>query len=41
MGKERNVPVDRVATDPDWETAQPGRYNMSIVVPTISVSYKF
>jgi long-chain fatty acid transport protein len=41
MGKERNVPVERVATDPDWETAQPGVYNMNIIVPTISVSYKF
>jgi len=41
MGKERNVPVERVLTDPDWETAQPGRYNMKIFVPTISVSYRF
>ncbi len=41
MGKERNVPVERVATDPDWETAQPGIYNMNIIVPTISVSYRF
>jgi long-chain fatty acid transport protein len=41
MGKERNVPVERVATDPDWETAQPGRYTMNILVPTISVSYRF
>ena len=41
MGKERNVPVERVATDPDWETAQPGIYNMNILVPTISVSYRF
>jgi long-chain fatty acid transport protein len=41
MGKERNVPVEMVATDPDWETAQPGKYNTSILVPTISVSYRF
>lgn len=41
MGKERNVPLDRVLTDPDWETAQPGKYTMKILVPTISISYRF
>jgi len=41
MGKERYVPPTYVIMDPDWETAQPGIYNMNIIVPTISVSYRF
>ena len=41
MGKEKNIDVLRVVTDPEWETAMPGRYNMTLLVPTISVSYRF
>jgi long-chain fatty acid transport protein len=41
MGKERNIPVAKTMTDPDWETAMPGVYNLNIMVPNLSVSYKF
>ncbi len=41
MGKEREVDYLKTVTDPEWETAMPGTYDMSVVVPNISVSYKF
>lgn len=41
MGKERNIPLQKTMTDPDWETAMPGKYNMKIAVPNISISYRF
>lgn len=51
IGKERSVPFDVVPTiispffdiqmPPGYETAMPGMYDMNIIVPTISVSYKF
>jgi len=51
MGKERSVPFDVVpiATLPyfeiqmpsGFETAMPGTYTMKIIVPTLSVSYRF
>ena len=40
-GKERDVPFEKVALNPEWETAMPGIYKNSIVVPNISVSYQF
>jgi long-chain fatty acid transport protein len=39
--KERDVPYAKWLLDPDFANAQPGTYDMSIVVPNISVSYKF
>ncbi|MGB2844850.1 MAG: outer membrane protein transport protein, partial [Candidatus Aminicenantaceae bacterium] len=51
MGKERSVPftVAAIATPPGfeiqmpsgYETAMPGTYTMKIIVPTLSVSYRF
>jgi long-chain fatty acid transport protein len=41
MGKERDVDVLKTQIDPEWETAMPGIYNMNVVVPNISVSYRF
>lgn len=41
MGKDRNVPADRVTTDPEWASAMPGVYAMKVVVPSLSISYKF
>lgn len=41
MGKERNVPLEKTLIDPNWETAMPGKYDMKITVPNISISYKF
>jgi len=52
MGKDRSVPFDIVLNPtppPDffidmpagYETAMPGAYKMNILVPTISVSYRF
>jgi long-chain fatty acid transport protein len=41
MGRERTVDYLKVKTDPEWATAMPGTYNMTILVPNISVSYKF
>jgi len=41
MGKEREVPLLKTLTDPAWETAMPGTFEMSIAVPNISISYRF
>jgi len=41
MGKERNIDITKVVIDPEWRTAMPGTHNMKIVVPNISISYKF
>lgn len=41
MAKERNIPLEKTLLDPDWESAMPGIYNMKIVVPNVSISYKF
>jgi hypothetical protein len=41
MGKDRNVPADKVATDPAWASAMPGAYTMKVIVPSLSISYKF
>jgi len=41
MGENRNVPADRVATDPEWASAMSGAYTMKVVVPSLSISYKF
>jgi long-chain fatty acid transport protein len=41
MGQERSVSLVQKATDPDFATSTPGTYGMNIMVPNISVSYKF
>jgi long-chain fatty acid transport protein len=41
MGKDRNVPADKVATDPAWASDMPGAYTMKVIVPSLSISYKF
>ena len=41
MGKERSVDHGKVQTDPEWKTAQPGVYDMNVLAPNISVSFKF
>jgi long-chain fatty acid transport protein len=40
-GKKREVDYAKWLLDPAYAHAQPGAYDMSIVVPNISVSYKF
>jgi long-chain fatty acid transport protein len=41
MGKERSVDYAKTQTDSEWKTAQPGIYSMNVLVPNISVSFKF
>ena len=41
MGKERSVDLLKTIIDPEWETAMPGTYNMKIIVPNLSISYRF
>jgi long-chain fatty acid transport protein len=41
VGNGRDVPYANWLVDPEFAHAQPGVYDMSIVVPNISVSYKF
>lgn len=40
-GKERDVPYEKTLLDPEYEAAMPGIYNMTIIVPNLSISYKF
>ncbi len=40
-GKKREVDYAKWLLDPDYVHAQPGIYDMSVVAPNISVSYKF
>jgi long-chain fatty acid transport protein len=41
MGKERTVDLLKTLTDPQWETAMPGTYNINVIVPNLSISYRF
>lgn len=41
MGKERDVDYQKKLTDPEWKTAQPGKYSTNVLAPNISVSFKF
>jgi len=41
MGSDRNIPFEKVLIDPEWETAMPGLHKMNIIVPNVSISYKF
>jgi len=40
-GAKREVEFLRTQTDPDWASAMPGVYNMKIIVPNVSISYRF
>ena len=40
-GNGRDIPYTTVANDPAFAYATPGIYDMSIVVPNISIGYKF
>lgn len=40
-GAERRVDFLKTRTDPGWKFAMPGIYETSIVVPNLSVSYRF
>lgn len=39
-GKDRDIPYEKVLLDPEWETAMPGLYKMTVIIPTVSISYK-
>jgi long-chain fatty acid transport protein len=41
MGKDRSVDLLKTMTDPEWEAATPGVFGMRLVVPNLSVSYRF
>jgi len=40
-GKKREVDYAKWLLDPDYAHSQPGAYDLNVVVPNISVSYKF
>lgn len=40
-GQERKVSYVDVMTKPEYHSAMPGIYNMTIIVPNISISYRF
>ena len=41
MGTERNVSYLKTLTDPAFASAMPGAYKMTLLVPNISVGYRF
>jgi long-chain fatty acid transport protein len=46
VGQKRDIPYAKVSPlspqyDPDWKTAMPGIYDMTILVPNLSISYKW
>ena len=41
MGKERSIDLIKTLTDPAWADAMPGVYNMKIIAPNLSISYRF
>lgn len=41
MGKDRSVSYLKTLTDPAFATAMPGAYHMNILVPNVSVGYRF
>lgn len=40
-GKERDIDLTKTLIDPEWDAAVPGTYNMTLIVPSLSVSYSF
>jgi long-chain fatty acid transport protein len=41
MGKERNVDYIKTVTDPAFKSAMPGTFKMHLVVPNVSVGFRF
>lgn len=41
MGNERNVDYMKTVTDPAFESAMPGTFKMHLVVPNVSVGFRF
>ncbi len=41
MGSERSVDYLKTLVDPEWMDAMPGVYGMKILVPNLSISYRF
>lgn len=41
MGTERSVDYLKTLTDPKWAEAMPGIYGMKLLVPNLSISYRF
>ncbi len=40
-GKDRDIQFEKKLTDPEYETAMPGIYKMVMIVPNISIGYRF
>ncbi|MHB8095763.1 MAG: OmpP1/FadL family transporter [Candidatus Aminicenantales bacterium] len=40
-GKERTVDLMKTMTDPAYASAMPGKYKMTIIVPNLSIGYRF
>jgi len=40
-GKERTVDIIKTMTDPAYASAMPGKYTMAIIVPNVSVGFRF
>jgi hypothetical protein len=41
MGKDRNVPYLKTFTDPAFASAMPGAFKMTLLVPDLSVGFRF
>jgi long-chain fatty acid transport protein len=41
MGKERDVPYQNTITDPEWESAMPGMYELNVLSFDFSIGYKW
>ena len=41
MGSERSVDYIKTLNDPEWADAMPGAYGMKLLVPNLSIGYKF
>ena len=41
IGKDRNVPVEKTMMDPEWESAMPGMYELSILTFEFSIGYRW
>lgn len=41
VGKDRDVPFLKTVTDPDWESAMPGIYELSVLTFEFSIGYRW
>jgi long-chain fatty acid transport protein len=41
MGKEREVPFEKTLTDPEWESAMPGIYQLDVLTFEFSIGYRW